>query len=65
MVKIYGADHGFGWNAGEVIAVQLVSVPMAIPLKIADQAFKTLMLSLGGIFLLTEVRRRSAKSCDF
>jgi HAMP domain-containing protein len=53
MVKIYGADHGFGWNAGEVIAVQLVSVPMAIPLKIADQAFKTLMLSLGGIFLLT------------
>jgi protein-histidine pros-kinase len=53
MVKIYGADHGFGWNVGEAIAVQLVSVPMAIPLKIADQAFKTLMLSLGGISLLT------------
>ncbi|HYM05940.1 MAG TPA: DUF3365 domain-containing protein [Terriglobales bacterium] len=53
MVKIYGADHGFGWNVGEAIAVQLVSVPMAIPLKIADQAFKGLMLSLGGISLLT------------
>jgi HAMP domain-containing protein len=53
MTKIYGADHGFGWNVGEAIAVQLVSVPMAIPLKIADQAFKTLMLSLGGISLLT------------
>ncbi len=53
MIKIYGADHGFGWNVGEAIAVQLVSVPMAIPLKIADQAFKGLMLSLGGISLLT------------
>ena len=59
MVKIYGADHGFGWNVGEAIAVQLVSVPMAIPLKIADQAFKTLMLSLGGISLLTLHRARS------
>jgi protein-histidine pros-kinase len=38
---------------GDAIAVQLVSVPMAIPLKIADQAFTTLMLSLGGISLLT------------
>jgi HAMP domain-containing protein len=55
MIKIYGADHGFGWKVGEAIAVQLVSVPMAIPLKIADQAFKGLMLSLGGISLLTLV----------
>jgi HAMP domain-containing protein len=53
MTKIYGADHGFGWNVGEAIAVQLVSVPMAIPLRIADQAFKTLMLSLGSISLVT------------
>jgi HAMP domain-containing protein len=53
MIKLYGADHGFGWKVGDAIAVQLVSVPMAIPLKIADQAFKSLMLSLGGIALLT------------
>jgi HAMP domain-containing protein len=53
MIKLYGADHGFGWKVGDAIAVQLVSVPMAIPLKIADQAFKSLMLSLGGIVLLT------------
>jgi HAMP domain-containing protein len=53
MIKIYGPDHGFGWKVGEAIAVQLVSVPMAIPLEIADQAFKALMLSLGGISLLT------------
>ncbi len=53
MVKIYGADHGFGWNVGEAIAIQVVSVPMAIPLKMADRAFKALMLSLGGISLLT------------
>lgn len=53
MVKIYGADHGFGWNVGEAIAIQVVSVPMAIPLKMADRAFRALMLSLGGISLLT------------
>jgi protein-histidine pros-kinase len=55
MTKIYGSDHGFGWNVGEAIAVQLVSVPMALPLKIADQAFRTLMLSLGCISLVTLV----------
>jgi HAMP domain-containing protein len=53
MIKVYGEDHGFGWNVGEPIAAQVVSVPMTVPLNIADQAFKTLMFSLGGISLLT------------
>lgn len=53
MLKIYGEDHGFGWNPGEPIAAQIVSVPMVVPLSIASQAFKTLMFSLGGISLLT------------
>src|SRR5438874_451054 len=53
MLKIYVEDHGFGWNPGEPIAAQIVSVPMVVPLSIASQAFKTLMFSLGGISLLT------------
>ena len=52
MIKVYGADHGFGWKVGDAIAAQLVSVPMAIPLKIADQGFQNLM-SPWGAFLLT------------
>lgn len=53
MVKIFGRDNGFGWKMGEVVAAQVVSVPMSVPLKIADDAFHTLMFSLGGIFLAT------------
>jgi HAMP domain-containing protein len=53
MIKVYGSDHGFGWNVGEPIAAQIVSVPMAVPLAIASDAFKTLMISLGGISLAT------------
>ena len=53
MLRVYGSDHGFGWNPGEPIAAQIVSVPMALPLNLASQAFKTLMVSLGGISLLT------------
>jgi protein-histidine pros-kinase len=31
MIKVYGGDHGFGWNVGEPIAAQIVSVPMTVP----------------------------------
>jgi len=53
MIKVYGADHGFGWNVGEPIAAQIVSVPMTVPLTLANQAFKTLIVSLGAISLIT------------
>src|SRR6185295_4598427 len=32
MVKIYGANNGFGWKLGEVIGAQIVSVPMDLPI---------------------------------
>jgi protein-histidine pros-kinase len=35
----------------EIIGVQLVSVPMAVPVARANQAFRTLMLALAGVFL--------------
>jgi len=53
MIKAYGKDHGFDWKVGEPIAAQIISVPMAVPLALADSAFKSLMLSLGGISLAT------------
>jgi HAMP domain-containing protein len=50
MVKLYGADKGFGWNLNEVIGAQIVSVPMALPIANANHAFKTFMLSLSAVF---------------
>lgn len=55
MLASYGSDHGFGWNPEEVVSAQIVSVPTAVPVGIADRAFKTLLISLGGVFVLTLV----------
>jgi protein-histidine pros-kinase len=53
MIRHYGSANGFGWKAGDVIAAQIVSVPMAIPIRMADTGFRDFMVSLAGIFLLT------------
>jgi len=49
MVARYGTSNGFNWQNGEIVAAQIVSVPMALPKALADQAFKALMLSLGSV----------------
>ena len=53
MIKHYGSDHGFGWNANEVVGAQIVSVPMSVPIALANKGFHDLLISLGAIFLLT------------
>jgi HAMP domain-containing protein len=53
MIRHYGSANGFGWKAGDVIGAQIVSVPMSIPLNMADTGFRNLMFSLAGIFLIT------------
>ena len=52
MVNHYGPANGFGWKLGETVGAQIISVPMSVPLAKADQAFKTFMTSLLGVFLL-------------
>ncbi|WLT31029.1 DUF3365 domain-containing protein [Geothrix sp. PMB-07] len=52
LLEKYGSANGFGWKLNEIIGAQVVSVPTALPLKKADQAFRTFMLSLGAVFLL-------------
>jgi protein-histidine pros-kinase len=51
MIDKYGSANGFGWQFGEVVGVQLVSVPMSVPLARAEQTFQVFMASLVGIFL--------------
>jgi protein-histidine pros-kinase len=53
MIRIYGKDNGFDWKLGDAVGAQIISVPMSVPLGIADRAFRTMMYSLGGIALAT------------
>lgn len=46
MINKYGTDNGFGWGLNQVVAAQIVSVPMDLPFSIANRAFRTLMLTL-------------------
>ncbi|MGE0559377.1 MAG: DUF3365 domain-containing protein [Burkholderiales bacterium] len=51
MVKIYGPNNGFGWKHMEVIGAQIVSVPMDLPIRNANRAFYTFMISLSAVFV--------------
>src|ERR1039457_4855013 len=49
MIKVYGTANVFGWKPNEIIGAQIVSVPMSVPLGIADSEFKKLVVYLGAI----------------
>jgi len=51
MVRRYGPDNGFGWQPNEIVGAQIVAVPMAVPVRMANQAFQTLIIYLGAVFL--------------
>jgi HAMP domain-containing protein len=51
LIRHYGSQHGFGWKLNEVVGAQIVSVPEAVPLQLAETGFRTLMINLGAIFL--------------
>ena len=55
MVQVYGTANGFGWKPNEIVGAQIVSVPMALAVSVARGAFKTLMLYLGGVALVTVI----------
>ena len=55
MVKLYGEANGFGWKHQEVVGAQIVSVPMTVPLARAEEAFRTFMVSMVGVFVLAFV----------
>jgi HAMP domain-containing protein len=55
MIKIYGSANGFGWQQGSVIAAQIVSVPMSVPLQMAHDSFRAQLTYLGLILLVSLV----------
>ncbi|MBT9456861.1 MAG: DUF3365 domain-containing protein [Burkholderiaceae bacterium] len=52
LVDRYGPSNGFGWKLNETLGVQVVSVPMTVPLQRADQALMVVIGVLSAVFLL-------------
>jgi protein-histidine pros-kinase len=52
VVRAYGTAGGFGWKLDEVIGAQIVSVPMSVPVRAADTAFRALIGAVVTIFLV-------------
>lgn len=52
MTAIYGSANGFGWQMGETVGAQLVTVPMSLPLKKAQDAFIVFMGALAVVFFV-------------
>jgi protein-histidine pros-kinase len=55
LVRLYGPDNGFGWKLGEIVGAQIVTVPMSVPLAIADTAFRGMLIYFAGVAALTLV----------
>jgi methyl-accepting chemotaxis protein len=51
MIKRYGDKNGFGWQLNEAVGMRVVSVPMAVPIRNANQAFLTFMGLLTAVFV--------------
>ena len=50
MVDVYGPNHGFGWQVGEVIGAQIVSVPTQVALNRLNHAYYTYVAGMTLIF---------------
>ena len=50
MIKLYGTANGFNWKMDDIIGAQIVSVPVQVPLRTAEETFRVLLLWLGGAF---------------
>jgi HAMP domain-containing protein len=53
LVRAYGPSNGFGWKVNEIVGAQIISVPMSVPVEMANQAFRTLLASLTAVFAFT------------
>jgi HAMP domain-containing protein len=51
IVARYGSDNGYGWQAGDVIGTQVVSVPIARAEASAGSAFRAFLTALTGVFV--------------
>jgi hypothetical protein len=50
MIKLYGGANGFSWKLDDIIGAQIVSVPVSVPVRMAEDAFRVIVAWLGGAF---------------
>jgi Protein of unknown function (DUF3365) len=50
MVTLYGTTHGFGWHMDEIVGAQIVSMPKALPMEMAEGTFRAFAIWLAGAF---------------
>jgi HAMP domain-containing protein len=53
MLTVYGSSNGFGWKLNEIVGAQIITVPLAVPIAIADQAYHRLLIVLIATLLAT------------
>jgi methyl-accepting chemotaxis protein len=46
MIAVYGSANGFGWKKGEIVGAQIISIPMTVPIGIANAAYHQLLFYL-------------------
>ena len=51
MVALYGDANGFGWKLNDIVGAQVMSVPMSLPVKNAENTFYNFVLWLVGVFV--------------
>jgi HAMP domain-containing protein len=55
LTRTYGTANGFGWKLNETIGAQILSIPMALPLKLARDAYVTSLIILVLVFAVVFV----------
>ena len=51
MVAIYGRTNGFGWKVDQIVAAQIVQVPVAVALARAENTYRVFMISLASVLV--------------
>jgi HAMP domain-containing protein len=55
LTRTYGTVNGYGWKLNETIGAQILSVPMALPLKVAHESYVTSLIILIVVFAVVFV----------
>lgn len=53
MIAVYGSNNGFGWKPNEIIGAQIISVPLSVPVAIANDAYHRLLAILISTLIAT------------
>jgi len=52
LTRTYGNLNGFGWKLNETIGAQIITLPMTVPIAMAQKAYVAFLLILAGMFAI-------------